>query len=105
MVSWKRQYDVKYGPTVNSYVDQIVRQYDSNVRPTIDPVLGQVVNASTPYVVSLKEHSVQAYRYAVKYYVVYSREAGVFLQKNVFTGNHSDFEFDELKLELLHDAP
>lgn len=86
VVSLKRQYDVKYGPTVNSYVDQIVRQYDSNVRPTIDPVLGQVVNASTPYVISLKENSVLAYRYAEKYYVTYTRQAGVFLQKNVFTG-------------------
>ena len=49
-------------------------------------MLGQVVNASTPYVISLKENSVLAYRYAEKYYVTYTRQAGVFLQKNVFTG-------------------
>ena len=87
VISLKRQFDVKYGPTVNSYVDQIVRQYDSNVRPTIDPYLGQVVNVSTPYVISLKENSVLAYRYAEKYCVIYTRQAGVFLEKNVFTGN------------------
>lgn len=82
----KRQYDVKYGPTVNSYVDQIVKKYDSDVRPTIDPYLGKVVNVSTPYLDSFKANSILAYRAAEKYYATYSKQAGIFLEKNVFTG-------------------
>ena len=95
VISLKRQYDVKYGPTVNSYVDQLVRKYDSDVRPTIDPVVGKVVNISTPYVASFKENSVIAFRTAEKYYLTYSRQAGVFLEKNVFTG---PLEISNLKI-------
>lgn len=97
IVSLKRQYDVNYGPTVNSYVDQLVKKYDSSIRPTIDPYLGQVVNISTPLVNSVKENSVSAYRVAEQYYFTYSKQAGVFLEKNVFTG---PLEINNLKLVI-----
>lgn len=86
LISLKRQYDANYGPTVNSYVEQVVRKYDSDVRPAIDPYVGKVVNISTPLVISVKENSVLAYRVAEKYYSNYAKQAGVFLEKNVFTG-------------------
>jgi hypothetical protein len=46
-----------------------------------------MVNISTPLVISVKENSVLAYRAAEQYYSTYSKQAGLFLEKNVFTGN------------------
>jgi len=101
LLSLKKQYDIKYGPTVNSYVDQLVNKYDSNVRPTIDPYLGQMVNISTPLVNSVKKNSVLAYRVAEKHYASYTEQAGKFLEKNVFTG---PLEINNLKLVISDSA-
>jgi len=97
VLSLKKQYDLRYAPSVNSYVNQLVKQYDSNVRPTVDPYLGKMVNISTPLVISVKENSVLAYRAAEQYYSTYSKQAGLFLEKNVFTG---PLEINNLKLVI-----
>lgn len=97
VISLKRQYDVRLGPTVNLYLSQLVKSYDANIRPTVDPLLNQASNALSPYMISAKEQSILAYRVLEKHWINYTRQLMAYLQKNVFTGSLS---FDNIQVVL-----